>query len=102
LNKKYRGQDRPTDVLAFPLSLDPGTIKAKRRGMPHWLGDVVISVETARLQAREFGHSLDEEMGRLLIHGTLHLIGYDHERPEDARRMQRKERALIRQLLKTS
>jgi probable rRNA maturation factor len=90
LNVRYRGIDRPTDVLAF----------AMREGSfgdlhPHVLGDVVISAETAHRQALARRHSLAEELTRLLIHGTLHLLGYDHEvSPADARRMRAKERAL--------
>jgi rRNA maturation RNase YbeY len=63
------------------------------------LGDVVISIDTARKQAAERGHSVGAETERLLVHGVLHLIGYDHERSAaEARRMQRKERALLRAL----
>ena len=92
LNRTWRGKDRPTDVLAF----------AQREGAgppTGLLGDVVISVDTARRQAVALGHSLAAEAERLLVHGLLHLLGYDHERsPAEARRMQRKERALIRAL----
>ena len=92
LNRTWRGKDRPTDVLAFAQHED-GTAPD---GL---LGDVVISVDTARRQATERGHSLPVESERLLVHGLLHLLGYDHERsPAEARRMHRKERALIRAL----
>ena len=101
LNKKYRGIDSPTDVLAFTLSLDPKTIKTQGRTPPPLLGDVVISLETARRQAREEGHGLYQEVGGLLIHGTLHLLGFDHEEARDARRMRRKERELAKELLET-
>jgi rRNA maturation RNase YbeY len=84
LNRRWRGVDRPTDVLSFPL------------GETGCLGDVVISLETARRQAREHGHPLLAEVSVLLAHGILHLCGYDHERgPAEARRMRRKERALL-------
>ena len=87
LNRRWRGRDRPTDVLSFPQ--DDGRL----------LGDVVISVDTARRQAAEQDTTLNRETGRLLIHGLLHLLGYDHERsPAEARRMQRRERALARWL----
>jgi probable rRNA maturation factor len=71
LNKLYRNKDKPTDVLSFPIS-------EKVNG---WLilGDIVISVDTARRQAKELGHSLDEELKRLLVHGLVHLLGYNHE-----------------------
>jgi probable rRNA maturation factor len=71
LNKLYRNKDKPTDVLSFPIG-------EKVKG---WLilGDIVISVDTARRQAKELGHSLEEELKRLLVHGLVHLLGYDHE-----------------------
>ncbi len=85
LNRTYRNQDRTTDVLAFAY-------REAQTGVSPLLGDVVISVPTARRQAKALGHSLDEEVLRLLIHGVLHLVGYDHERSQwQARRMRRKE-----------
>lgn len=93
LNRDWRGKDRPTDVLAFAQREGPGGAPA---GL---LGDVVISVDTARRQAAERGHSIGREVDRLLVHGLLHLLGYDHERSApEARRMQRKERALLGRL----
>ena len=97
LNCEYRKKDRPPDVLAFPMreAVVPGTARVTL-GI---LGDVVISVPTARRQAKEGGRSLDEELAWLLVHGVLHLCGYDHERSErEARRMQRRERAIMRLL----
>ncbi|MCC6064082.1 MAG: rRNA maturation RNase YbeY [Thermocrinis sp.] len=71
LNKLYRNKDKPTDVLSFPIG----------EKVEDWLilGDVVISVDTAKRQAQELGHSLEEELKRLLVHGLVHLLGYDHE-----------------------
>lgn len=71
LNKLYRHKDKPTDVLSFPIG---ETVKG-------WLilGDIVISVDTAKRQAQELGYSLEEELKRLLVHGLVHLLGYDHE-----------------------
>lgn len=90
LNRIYRGKDRPTDVLAFPM-------REANNPHPSLIGDVVISIPTAARQARGAGHSLDEELATLLIHGVLHLCGYDHERSEhEARRMVRRERAVLR------
>lgn len=77
LNRTYRGLDRPTDVLSFSQLEGQGTAARKL------LGDVVISWGAARRQAGEFGHALDVEMKRLLVHGILHLLGYDHEAGED-------------------
>jgi probable rRNA maturation factor len=92
LNARYRGIDRPTDVLAFAMRDGPFADL-----QPQVLGDVVISAETALRQARARRHSLTAELTRLLIHGTLHLLGYDHEvSPADARLMRAKERELWR------
>ena len=89
LNRDWRGKDRPTDVLSFAQAEGPGGAP------PGLLGDVVISLDTARRQAAERAAPLGAELDRLLIHGVLHLLGYDHERsPAEARRMQRRERAL--------
>ena len=84
LNRQYRKKNKPTDVLSFPLADEL---------QPTLLGDVVISVETAARQAQRRGHSLREELQVLLIHGILHLLGYDHEvSRREAIRMHRKER----------
>jgi len=91
LNTSYRGKRRPTDVLAFSLLEGEG---AEHRG--RLLGDVVIGVEMAARQARARHRGLDDEIARLLIHGTLHLIGYDHQRREEARQMRAQERRLWR------
>lgn len=92
LNRQYRRLDRPTDVLAFPMREGVGSTSSL-------VGDVVISVHTADRQARTAGHSLDQEVVTLLIHGILHLLGYDHERSgREARRMVRKEQAIFRSL----
>ena len=86
LNRQYRHKDRPTDVLSFPL--------ADER-CPTLLGDVVISIDTARRQARQRKRAFADELRALLIHGILHLLGYDHEVSEgEAVRMRRKEREL--------
>jgi probable rRNA maturation factor len=89
LNQRWRGRPRPTDVLSFSLAEGEG---ARHRGA--LLGDVVLSVETAARQARARRRSLDEELARLLIHGTLHLLGHDHRRPGEARIMRAEERRL--------
>ena len=93
LNRQWRSADRPTDVLSFAQGEGAGGAPA---GL---LGDVVISIDTARRQAAARAEPLGAELDRLLIHGVLHLLGYDHERsPAEARRMQRRERALARRL----
>ncbi|WP_035486488.1 rRNA maturation RNase YbeY [Alicyclobacillus contaminans] len=77
LNRDYRGVDRPTDVLSFALR--EGDEMPVGPGEPEWLGDIVISIPRAEEQALEYGHSMAREVGFLLVHGFLHLIGYDHQ-----------------------
>jgi probable rRNA maturation factor len=89
LNQKYRGKDSPTDVLSFPLDDEPAPASSERL-----LGDVVISVDTARRQAAAYDAPLQREIYRLLIHGLLHLKGHDHEAADERRVMRREERRL--------
>jgi rRNA maturation RNase YbeY len=92
LNAAYRDTDRATDVLAFPMH----GRRRPRRG-PHLLGDIVISVDMAQRQAQADGDTLSAVAERLLIHGLLHLLGYDHEISEaEAQRMARRERYVAR------
>jgi rRNA maturation RNase YbeY len=92
LNRRYRGKDRTTDVLAFAMREAPNS----SAGL---LGDVVIAVPTAVRQAKQGQRSLGEELAVLLVHGILHLCGYDHEQSEkEARRMHRRERMILRSL----
>jgi rRNA maturation RNase YbeY len=96
LNRDYRGRNRPTDVLAF--SQREGGAEGFNAA---WLGDVVISVETAGEQAARHGVALDHELDLLLVHGILHLIGYEHTRgPDEAAVMRRKQRQLLRGIRK--
>ena len=89
LNKRYRRKSKPTDVLSFPA-------EAAANGNA-LLGDVVISIDKARAQAKNGGWTLAEEIDRLLIHGIVHLLGYDHERsPKDARVMRALEKKIAR------
>jgi probable rRNA maturation factor len=87
LNARYRGVRRRTDVLAFPLT-----------GPAPVLGEAIVSVETARRQARRHGHSLAEELDLLCCHACLHLIGYDDRDPLEARLMHAREMALLGRL----
>jgi len=92
LNARYRKKDYATDVLSFPVE---GIVLEETR----LLGDVVVSVEKAAEQAKARGHSSEQELVTLLIHGVVHLIGYDHERSaRDARAMRRVEKRIYRQL----
>jgi len=100
LNRRHRSVDAPTDVLSFPLHAANAFV---RNGSTHprasrapelMLGDVVISLDTARRQAAAYDAPLDRELQRLLIHGILHLCGHDHLVPGERRRMEREERRL--------
>lgn len=74
LNYQYRGVDAPTDVLSFPMESMPGET--------NYLGDLVIAYPYAAAQAQREGHALDDSLALLVVHGTLHLLGYDHDTPE--------------------
>ena len=92
LNRDFRHIDQPTDVLSFPqLEGHAAGARGAAPAQPLMLGDVVISVERARCQADELGHGLERELGYLLVHGVLHLCGYDHETDEDQAEMRRLE-----------
>lgn len=80
LNRQYRGIDRPTDVLSFAMKeLGEEEKEIEIPSFEELLGDIVISVSTAKEQSEEYGHSLEREVGFLFVHGFLHLIGYDHQ-----------------------
>lgn len=91
LNKQYRGIEGPTDVLSFGCD-DPCPTPGDE---PITLGDVVIAPEVAERQAAELGHTIEHELDVLLVHGVLHLLGYDHEAEDDAGAMAAREAALL-------
>lgn len=93
LNREYRGVDQPTDVLAFPMEPEDGGFEDPA------LGDIVISVERAREQAREFKHPLRREVAVLAVHGLLHLLGYEDETDAGAAAMWSKQKALLDKIL---
>lgn len=93
LNRRYRGEDKATDVLSFSLEATKG-FPVPAAGVPQ-LGEVVISYPTARRQAEESGHPVEQELAHLLVHGILHLLGHDHESPREAREMRSREEALL-------
>jgi len=100
LNRKFRGNDRVTDVLSFPAEDERGhasEVSIFGSGVSAFLGDIVVSTDTALKQADNAGHSFEREVDELVIHGVLHLCGYDHE--TDRGRMNRLELRLRRKLL---
>ena len=97
LNREYREKDRPTDVLSFPMwekdELEDGTALD---GHAVTLGDIIISAEKARAQAKEYDHSIERELAFLSVHSTLHLLGYDHEvSEEDEKYMNKKQEEVL-------
>ena len=98
LNAEHRGQDIHTDVLSFPLR-DAGAPQfVLPPEQPAHLGDVVISYPRAVEQGAEFGHSVDREIGYLVAHGVLHILGYDHENADERRVMRHKEETALEPL----
>lgn len=104
LNREYRGIDAVTDVLSFPMlefeenndELEDDEEEYIEEELP--LGDIVISVERADEQAKEYGHSLKRELAFLLVHGMLHLLGYDHEKGEEETIMFQKQEEILEKL----
>lgn len=97
INRKFRNIDRPTDVLSFPLLGDDDLPDSALFSVP--LGDIVLSLERAKEQAEEFGHSFEREVAFLTAHSTLHLLGYDHETGEEDEKIMRKKQNEIMEAL---
>jgi probable rRNA maturation factor len=93
LNARYRGKDRPTNVLSFPSGA-----AAPAAAVPAPLGDLVICAQVVRSEARAQRKTLRAHWAHLVVHGALHLIGYDHQREREAARMERREVAVLRRL----
>lgn len=104
LNRRYRGEDKPTDVLAFYMTpaaeeteMESPSFVAPPDGLLH-LGEVIVSYPQAVIQAREHRHSVRKELAILIIHGVLHLLGYDHDKPEPERQMRAREAEILSQI----
>ncbi len=93
LNRRFRDVDEPTDVLSF--GMDEGPAVATPPDSANQAGEIVISFPTALQQARDAGHDVELELLHLLTHGVLHVLGYDHETPDDARKMHAREELLL-------
>lgn len=102
LNRDYRGKDYPTDVISFALmdesDEEPEITAGEADYEDTMLGDILISTEKAREQAGEYGHSFERELVYLAVHGTLHLLGFDHEGEEERRLMRAKEEEVMARL----
>jgi probable rRNA maturation factor len=102
LNRDYRDKDKPTNVLSFALlddlddtDEDADDVLAREEGMPILIGDVILAFETVQREAREQGKSVGDHLTHLVIHGVLHLLGYDHLSDPDADRMERLETSIL-------
>ena len=98
INKEYRNIDRTTDVLSFPMfekqELEE-KIKKQEFQYTDILGDIIISIDKVREQAKEYGHSFERELSYMLVHGFYHLMGYDHIEKEDKKKMREKEEKIL-------
>ena len=101
INKEYRNIDKATDVLSFPMfEKKELENKIQEKDFLHEdiLGDIVISIEKVKEQAKEYGHSFERELSYMLVHGFYHLMGYDHIEEEDKKEMRKKEEKVLEKL----
>lgn len=96
-NKKYRNIDKETDVLSFPM-FEKEEIQNIEGNIPDVLGDIVISIEKVKEQAKEYVHSFERELSYMVVHGFYHLMGYDHIKEEDKNIMRQKEENVLEKL----
>ncbi len=98
INKDYRGKDKATDVISFALeeTTEDEIEVIAGDDMPRMLGDIIISVEKAKEQAEDYGHSFSRELGFLALHGFLHLLGYDHMTEQDEKAMFGRQEELLK------
>ena len=96
LNQRYLGREGPTDVLSFP-AIDPNAAHdfALPPGQPPYLGDILIALPYTRRQAERLGRPLEDELALLVVHGVLHLLGYDHATPEEKAAMWARQNAIL-------
>lgn len=97
INREYRDKDRPTDVISFAMEeMGEGEMEIHYDDeAPRMLGDIIISIQKAEEQAKEYGHSVKRELGFLALHGLLHLLGYDHENEADEKVMFDKQKEIL-------
>ena len=101
INKEHRNIDKPTDVLSFPMfeknEIDK-IIKEQNFQYMDILGDMVISIEQVKTQAKDYGHSFERELSYMVVHSFYHLMGYDHIKEEDKEKMRKKEEFVLKEL----
>lgn len=98
INRDYRGKDKETDVISFALNDEiDGELEIIGGDITNYLGDVIICVDIAREQAKEYNHSFERELGFLAVHGFLHLLGYDHMTEEEEKEMFEKQELILKE-----
>ncbi|WLD92121.1 rRNA maturation RNase YbeY [Alkalihalobacillus sp. AL-G] len=96
VNAEYRGIDQPTDVISFALEDQvEGEVQVIGAPTQRILGDIILSVEKAKEQAGDYGHSFMRELGFLVVHGFLHLLGYDHTEEDEEKEMFKRQEAIL-------
>jgi len=90
LNRLWRGFDKATDVLSFPMETE-----IPEKSLPYDLGEIIISMDTAKMQADELGHGFERELAFLIVHGMLHVLGFDHETKEEEKEMFGRQRKIL-------
>lgn len=101
INNIYRNIDKPTDVLSFPMFEKEeikDLLKSKHWNIKEVLGDIVVSVEKVKEQAKEYGHSFERELAYMVVHGFYHLMGYDHMEEKDKKQMREKEENILEKI----
>lgn len=100
INKQYRGVDKETDVLSFPMFEKEEVEKIQKEGtkIPEVLGDIIISIEQVKKQAEEYGHGFERELAYMVVHGFYHIIGYDHMVEEEKQQMREKEENVLKKI----
>ncbi len=97
INKQYRNIDKETDVLSFPM-FEKSEIKQINTQIQEVLGDIIISIDRVKEQAKEYGHSFIRELSYMVVHGFYHLMGYDHMEEEEKKEMRKKEENILSKL----
>lgn len=90
LNRLWRGFDKATDVLSFPMDTE-----IPEKSLPYEVGEIIVSIDTAKVQAAQYGHGFERELAFLIVHGMLHVLGFDHESKEDEKEMFARQRKIL-------
>lgn len=100
-NKKYRNIDKETDVLSFPMFEKEelkNILEQNKIKIPYVIGDIMVSIKKVELQAKQYNHSFERELGYMIVHGFYHLLGYDHINEKEKSEMRKKEEVILEKL----